>query len=276
MLELDFTENKDIKSGFVKMSDEEYFSLNAISNSDFRLLANTPKHLEHKELFKLEGAKFVFGSALHTYILEPEEFNNRYAVEDFEGCDLNKNTKAYKEAKALWLDSVNGRDILSKDDFTKIKDMALRVNTIYGYALTGGYSEIAMLSEINCIPVKGKVDYINHEKQYIIDLKTTPDIKKFGNSMVDYNYISQVAFYKDITDAISGKDYDFYFLLVETVAPYNTIMLRATSDVIEIGRDIYGEMLDKWAKYKQDGTADMIKPTILPEWFLKSRGYLDD
>ena len=41
--------------------------------------------------------KFNFGSCYHMFVLEPEKFEKTYKV-----CDLNKNTKAFKE----WLEQI--------------------------------------------------------------------------------------------------------------------------------------------------------------------------
>ncbi len=96
---------KLINGLFPEMKDEEYFGKAELTNSSFRLLAESALHLKHKANFEVGGARFIFGSALHCYVLEQDVFWDRYTTEDFKGCELNKNSNAYKDAKKEWLKS---------------------------------------------------------------------------------------------------------------------------------------------------------------------------
>ena len=265
-----------IKQGlYPDMKDADYFGSAELTNSDFRLLSESALHHKNKDLFALGGGKFSFGSALHCLVLEPEEFESRYAVEDFKGSDLNKNSKAYKEAKAEWKKEVEGKDILSAEDHIKLKQMARNVNAIMGSFLTGR-SEVAMFADMDDVLMSGKADHINDELRYIFDLKTTQSISKFGTSAVDYNYISQSALYPDIYEKITGKRYSFAFILVETVSPYMVSLQTAPTEMIEIGRSIYVEMIGRYKAFRDQGQVEIEKQVRLPSWFLKAQGYGED
>lgn len=264
---------KKIITGLFDMPDEEYFGKAEVTNSSFRLLAESALHLKHQKLFKLEGAKFVFGKALHCMTLEPAEFDKRFAVEKFEGSDLNKNSKAYKDAKKAWVESAKGKDLLTAGEHATLTKMATNVNAIAGTLLKNGKPEVAMFADINGVQVSGKADYINDDIKYIFDVKTTPDIKRFGNSMVDYNYITQSALYVDLMKQITGKDYAFAFILVETTAPHMVRVATASKEVLEIGRQIYGDLLQKYVNYRDNGILELEKSAQAPEWFLKKYGY---
>ncbi|MCK5743514.1 MAG: PD-(D/E)XK nuclease-like domain-containing protein [Caldisericia bacterium] len=253
---------------FPHMTDEEYFSKGELHNSDFRLLSESALHLKNKELFSLEGGKFVFGSALHCKVLEPELFDERYAIETFEGSDLNKNSKAYKEARATWIESAKGKDILTADDNLKLEKMAKNVEAIMGTFLSGGDAEVAMFADIDGVMMSGKADYVNHKYKYIFDLKTTASIAKFGTSAVDFNYISQSALYSDIYSTATGQIYKFAFILVETTAPYMVSLRTADDEMIEIGRSIYGEMITRYKEFRDQGIVNIEKKVKLPKWFL--------
>lgn len=265
---------KKIKEGiYPKMTDEEYFKSGELHNSDFRLLAESALHFANKDLFKLGGGKFTFGSALHCHVLEPDHFDERYAVETFEGSTLNKNSGAYKTAKASWIESAKGKDILSVDDHEKIKKMTTNVKAIAGQLLTGGDAEVAMFGEIDGVMMAGKADYINHDLGYIFDVKTTASISKFGQSAVDYNYLSQSALYIDIMKRITGKEYKFAFILIESASPHMVSIQTAGQDMIEIGRSIYGDMITKYKLWRDEGIVDIEKRVRLPKWYLESQGY---
>ena len=259
------------KEKVMKMADKEYFEVEALSNSDFRLLKESVLHYKHKELFKLQGASLTLGSAVHKLVLEPESFNDDFVIEDFEGAHLNKNTKAYKEAKAEWLESVGDREILSYDDFVKITQMAVNVKAIAGGLLKGGVAEMAFFSEFDGVPVKCKADYYIEDAGVVIDLKTTKSIKEFKKSILEYGYGTQSAFYTDVIRSIGLKADRFVFILVETSAPYMVSVQEMSLEGIEEGRAIYSELLQTWKDFTNDGIVNVVKTTNYPEWWLEKR-----
>ncbi len=265
--------NKIVQGIYPEMTDAEYFGSAELTNSDFRLMAESALHHANKDLFSLGGGKFVFGSALHCAVLEPDQFDLRYAVETFEGSDLNKNSKAYKEARATWIESTEGKEILTADDHQKIKRMSENVMAIMGKFLTGGDPETAIFADMDGVMMSGKADYINHDLRYIFDLKTTASIAKFGQSAVDYNYISQSALYTDLMKQATGKTYSFAFILVETTAPHMVSLHTAGDEMIEIGRSIYTEMISRYKDFRDRGQVSIEKKVRLPQWYLKAQGY---
>jgi len=254
-----------------KMSDKEYFAVNALSNSDFRLLKESVLHYENKELFKLESPSLTLGSAVHKLVLEPENFNDDFIIEDFEGADLNKHTKLYKEAKTKWLDSVGDREVLSKDLFEQVTLMARNVKAIAGGLLQNGVAERAFFSEFDNVPVKCKADYYIESAGVVIDLKTTKSIKDFKKAVLEYGYGTQSAFYTDVISSLGYKADRFVFILVETTKPYMVSVQEMEFVGIEEGRAIYSELLETWKSYKKDNVVNVIKTTSYPEWWLEKR-----
>jgi len=257
--------------GMQKMSDKEYFSIPSLSNSDFRLLSESVLHYINKELFPLESASLTLGSAVHKLVLEHERFNEDFIIEDFEGADLNKNTKLYKEAKKKWLDSVGDREVLSKDLFEQVTKMARNVKAIAGGLLQNGLPEQAFFSDFDGVPVKCKADYYIESAGVVIDLKTTKSIKDFKKSVLEYGYGTQSAFYTDVISSLEKKADRFVFILVETSKPYMVSVQEMSFESIEEGRSIYGEHLKTLQDYNKDGVVNVIKTTGYPEWFLEQR-----
>jgi len=260
-----------MKNQVIKMSDKDYFKVPALSNSGFRLLKESVLHFVHQDLFKIEGASLTLGSAVHKLVLENELFNEDFIIEDFEGCELNKNTKIYKEAKANWLESAKGKTILSKDLFEQVTLMARNVKAIAGGLLQGGVAELAFFSKFDGIPVKCKADYYIESAGVVIDLKTTKSIRDFKKSILEYGYGTQSAFYCDVVKSLNKPAERFVFILVETTKPYMVSVQEMHSDSIEEGRAIYSEYLATWKKYKEDGVVNVVKTTGFPDWFLEQR-----
>jgi len=257
--------------GMAKMSDSDYFSVDAISNSDFRLLKESVLHYENKDLFPFSNASVELGRAVHKLVLEPETFNNDFVIEEFEGCDLNKNSNAYKDARKAWLSCVGDRAIISSDTFEQVKLMARNVKAIAGGLLQGGVAEHAFFAEFDGVKVKCKADYYNQYLGLVIDLKTTASISDFKKSILEYGYGTQSAFYMDVINKAGYKAKRFVFILVESVAPYMVSVQEMNIESVEEGRAIYGEYLDTWKKYKKDGIVNVVKTTGYPEWFLEKR-----
>ncbi len=260
-------------TGIFGMEDEEYFLKGGLSNSDFRLLKESALHYENHKLFRLEGMRFTFGSALHCKVLEPEKFAGRYAVESFKGDHLNKNSNAYKDAKKDWLRGVGKKDVLSGDEYRKILRMSENVLAIAGSLLSNGEPERAMLAPINGVQMKGRADYISESLRLIVDIKTTASIKDFPKSMVDYGYLSQAALYSDLMKEITGNDYKFIFVMVEGTQPHMVRVAQIGQEGLEIGREIYTEMISKLKLWEEDKVADVLKTVNPPNWYLTQRGY---
>lgn len=255
----------------LKMADKEYFEVDALSNSGFRLLKESVLHYENQELFKLDGPSLTLGSAVHKLVLEPDDFNNEFIIEDFDGAELNKNTKAYREAKANWLESTDGKQILSKDLFEQVTKMAINVKAIAGGLLQGGVAEHAFFSEFDGVAVKCKADYYIESAGVVIDLKTTKSIKDFKKSILEYGYGTQSAFYIDVIKSLGLNAGRFVFVLVETSKPYMVSVQEMQIESIEEGRTIYSEYLQTWKDYKKNKIVNVVKSTGYPEWYLENR-----
>jgi len=261
-------------SKYQTMEDEEYFKYDALSNSDFRLLKESPLHLKHKDLFKLTGASLSLGSALHTLVLEPKEFNKRYAVAKFEGDNLNKNSKAYKDARKLFELEAIGLEVLSIEDYEKVVLMARNIKAISGSFVNVGVTEKVFISEMDGIAVKCKVDLFIESMGIVCDVKTTGDIDKFQKSMVEYGYITQASYYRDIVKSCGYKADRFIFIVVETKAPYMVKIMEVGALTLQEGRTLYGEYLTIWKDFKERNILNYPKKIEAPDFWLKNRGVL--
>ena len=261
-----------MKRGIFTIDDKAYFQkVDAISNSSLSLIKESVLHFENAKLFAPEGKPLVLGSAVHTLILEPHLFEERYAVEDFEGCHLNKNSNAYKDARRVWLESTEGKSILSEDDYRQVKkkaDMVRALDEKVGL-LQGGIAEAAVFSEFDGIPVRSKLDYINFKYKVIVDVKTTASVSKFRSSIKEYSYHRQQAFYKDIlmNEVDDSSEWKFVFIVVDAnMVRYLQLDQRSEEE----GRAEYTKLISEWKDYKKNGHINLIKGTSLPEWYWRS------
>jgi hypothetical protein len=258
-----------------QMSAGDYRAAEGIASSDFRLLEISPLHYERRELFKLEGPQFDFGSLLHTMVLEPDEALERFAPEDFEGCDLNKNSKAYKEARAAWLESVGERIVVSAGDWETARRMTENVRAVAGGILEGGQAEGSCFAYDEEFGVRRKCrpDYYLSDAGVVIDLKTTRSVNphEFERSVLDYRYHRQAAWYLDTLRLAGLAAETFVVVAVEKAAPHMVRIYELTPETIEAGRQDYRKHLARLRAYRESGAADVVEPIGLPRWYWRQQ-----
>ena len=260
------------------MTNAEYHAHPAISASDFRLLEESPLHLENKHLFKLEGKQLDIGSLVHKMVLEPDTLLDEFAPETFEGCDLNKNTTVYKKAKAAWLETVKNKTVVSKADWELAEKMATNVRAIAAPLLTAGVAEESFFAQDDEFGIERKCrpDYYRENIGLVIDLKTTSDgsDRAFEKSLYDYRYHRQAAYYIDTLELAGHKAERFVFITVETKPPFMVRIREIDPIAIMLGRENYRRLLTDYKRYKKTGYASVVHEITLPEWAIKKEAEL--
>jgi hypothetical protein len=258
-----------------ELTNEEYHKAEGVSSSDFRLLQKSPIHYENKNLFKLDGAKFTLGSLVHKMVLEPDDISDEFIKEEFEGCTLNKNTKAYKEAKALFIERIveDGLTVVPVDEWEKAEKMASNVMAIAGGLLQNGVAEESFFVEDKMFDItrKCRPDYYREDLGLVIDLKTTGDGSEYGfsKSLYDYAYHRQASWYLDTLSKDGINATRFIFITVESKKPYMVDVWEIDPLSLERGREQYTDLLIEWKRYKDKGIANVVKTISLPAWAFK-------
>lgn len=185
------------------LDDEKYygaFGKQFLSNSDVGALINEP------DRFKAPygpNINLLLGGAFHTMVLEPHKMD-KYQIVDAN----NRNTSIYKEAAAE-----AGEMLLLEKDLIKLKrwQEALDGNDSIRSILRGKdvEYEVPHFGIIEGELWKGKADAVNHADKLIIDVKTTSNIDKFGESAQKFNYDSQAYIYKTFFG------YEFVFAVID-------------------------------------------------------------
>jgi hypothetical protein len=157
------------------------------SNSDIDVLLNNPK------LFGINKATtvpMVEGRYFHVSMLEPHKLD----LFEFVNAS-NRSTNIYKDA----LKGKNEPLLLQKEKETldraisTMKDNKEFSELIYA---DGNEFEVPAITKLFGMEWKGKADIVHAD--YILDIKTTSDIRKFRKSAWDYNYDSQAYIYQKL------------------------------------------------------------------------------
>jgi len=253
------------------MTNKEYREAQGISSTDLKYMAISPLHYEaYKDgLFSVENQNFTFGDAFHSLVLEPERFEKEFVVENFEGCNLNKNTKAYKEAKAKWLESVGDRQILSVAEYEELQKMKAVVDKLASPLFKGGKAEQSFFAtDRHGIVRKCRPDYYREDIGLVVDLKTTSarTDDEFQKSVWNFKYHWQQYWYQEVL-RLAGKPVNKFVFVVVSKSPEHLAWVVELDDSwIEVAEQEVEEVINGYVRYLQSGVADVVKKLELPFW----------
>lgn len=222
----------------------------------------------------------ILGRAFHCAVLEPEKFDERYAVKP---NGLDRRTKAGKEAFAAWEADNAGKEALDAEQMETIQGMRDSmmahplVAAIWKHA---GKSEQTILSrdEATGLALKCRIDRIFPALKIAIDLKTCASARPddFARAVANFRYYVQAAFYRDLLEKTGdGEPWSFVFIAVETKAPYSTAVYQV-SDWLPLGTACYRRDLetlaecittDEWRGYEVPNDE-----LPMPKWLVSQQG----
>jgi len=226
-----------------------YHAFDAVSNSQLCRLAKSPAHyrsyMDHPEE---KTDAMIFGSALHAYILEPDNFDLEFCARPM-GLDLRR--KEDKEFFEQFKKKHEGKQIIKGEEYEICQHMRAAamqhplVNELLG---SDGHTELSILWNIDDILCKARVDrYVMwRNKPTIVDLKTTTDasMRGFAKSMYAYRYYQQAAMYLDGMSAIQGYDHStFIFIAMEKEPPFAIGIYEIDDQALQAGRQEYQRLL---------------------------------
>ena len=228
-----------------------------LSYSSLKSFIKSPAHfLSYKRRDFVESASMRLGTAVHSALLEPEEFEKIYDV-----TDLRKNTKAYKEMlsnnpKKIYLNNSDWRSIQEikrrfeqNREATELLDLCSK-------------RETEVKADIQGVPFRGFVDAMS--KDVIIDLKTTQDASEegFSRSVYNFSYHLQAAIYKELTGAK-----EFYIIAIENTAPHNICIYQLSQDALDSGYAMMSKGIQSFKDWDGEETGYVNSGILnLPRW----------
>lgn len=244
------------------LTNAEYRSVKAYSNSDLSLISKSPALIEWSRNAPSDGSDAVdLGTHLHCAVLELDEFIKNYVTMPDYGT-----SSAGKRSAELFEQNMGGSNkiILDANTHETVINMreSILAHPVARKLLTSpGQSEVSIFGEINGMKVKCRPDRIVDPSAFggqriLVDLKKTADIDKFVYSVRDFGYHRQAAFYSDIYFQLTGHRPRFVFVVVgekRSIGRYPVRVWELPQEVVEIGRMEYLEALEKAREYEEFG-----------------------
>ena len=225
--------------------------------------------------------EMLFGSAFHCALLEPDQFDLRYAYEpeDIDGEPINRRLKAHREYLEKFSEEIGDRDTLPASDRERIEGMLASVRS-FGDAsemLATGQPELGVKFDIGGYPLKALMDWSCREQNIILDVKTTRhsgSIDLFRREIDNREYHCQAAMYCEAYRQVYGSLPEFYWLFVHTAAPYETYLFKMGNATRKVGLEVTKDTIDTLRIAKSLGryrapSYGVAADIELPIWTLK-------
>jgi len=257
------------------ISFTEYCEWDAINHSRLQRIDKSPLHC--RELPSFEKSMAIrLGQLVHCGHLEPDAVDARYVVmPQFELSPDNTTdkgdpststaTKFVKIRRSAFTNEANrlGKTIVSQAEYDQYKAClnALldnsRATEIINDAETKTEVSIVWHDKHTGLRCKARLD-IAHP-QLIGDLKTSRDDGPsplpigFEYSLWQYNYYTQAAFYQAGWESVTGERLPFWFVVVSTTPPIQSIAAPVGAMSLELGRNKNQERMSLYAECRRSG-----------------------
>ena len=285
------------KDGFHNLTNEEYHSSSGYSRSQLMHLQKTPYHfwyeiISGEAVRKEPSAAFILGNLVHTLVLEPETFKERYAIYP----ELEKSPKQgllkeigrekfeLQKAEKILLDERNatkieefsiesyGKEIITINDFHEAEKMRISVhsNPVISQLLEGTLVEQSIFFTHQPTGIQCKVRPDAYLGTMAYDLKTTKDasLRGFQSSAMGYGYFLQAAMNYRAFESVGINLDEFIFFPVENKPPYATAVYRCLKDDLDYGFELFDNLMILLAQCLETNTWPTygIEELKVPKW----------
>jgi exodeoxyribonuclease VIII len=264
---------------FYDMIEQEYRGQTAIAGSDAKhiLPPKTPAHYAAHmagETRREPSKAMMLGTMAHVAVLEPHKLDTAF-VEKPEGKDGDFRTKEGKEWKA----KMGNTPILDADEARAVRGIrdSIAANKAARELLAETQSEVALFAEHRTgLWIKGRVDalkVVDDMESVIVDVKTTSagaDYNTFSRQAASLNYHVSAAWYCHLAGLNGLPPARFYWIAVETSAPFAVAVYEIHPDALDLGVGLMNDALELIAQCEDDGVWPGYAPEVqclnLPSW----------
>jgi len=259
------------------MPESEYRMAPAIAGSDAKKILPplTPAHYAAHmagETKREQTKAMLLGTMSHLAVLEPNKLDAAFVEKP---SDIDFRTKAGKE----WRESIGTTPILDADEARAVRGIrdSIAAHDAAKALLAGCDSEVALFGEHRTgLWIKGRVDALKVESDMnsvIVDVKTTSagaDYNTFSRQAASLNYHVSAAWYCHLAGLNGLPPARFYWIAVETSAPFAVAVYEIHPDALDLGVGMMNDALGLIAQCEDDGVWPGYAPEVqclnLPSW----------
>jgi len=222
---------------------------------------------------------FNFGDAMHAICLEPHRLKADFTVMP----DFNLRTNSGKQEKKEFEEYHKDFKILTDKEHKKL---CLMYESVMSHPKARALIEADGIAEgsyfwkddetgllCKCRPDK------NLSNGLLVDIKTTPDIKTFNQSVDDYRYYVQDPWYCDGVKRFECEQRMEFLVIQKNIelGRYPVEVISLPSEVIEYGRDVYRDNLNQYAEFLEQKKEPKTKELEMSfRFYQKSNEYYGD
>lgn len=223
---------------------------------------------------KKESDALTFGTLYDMLLFEPEQAREKYVVFDktvphedimalcsdkVHAAKNPKLTKEYKELKAKFdagkakemkklTDA--GKEIVSDADWKRACEMIIRLEkTGLKQKYLTGKVQVEFNEEIDGVPVRGFLDCLQDNNEFIVDSKSARSIAKFRYDIKSWDYDIQAYIY---TTVFGIKDY--YWVAQEKTYPYYPALVKCSEETLFSGEMKFKEAVSNIKRWLANDT----------------------
>lgn len=275
------------------VSEEIYFSIDALNASTIKLLRRTPLHARYEMLTpRRDTPAQRQGTAVHCAVLEPARFEEQYIpplIDEATGKPMYRRSKVQKAAWEQFYQDNKDKTVLEPADFkyASVMQEAAWANPVWRKILEGeGSNEVVIIwiDPATGLLCKARIDRLTSFEGWTVaaDLKTTKDADpfQFARDASRYGYHISASHYLGGLDVLAPGKRRHIILALEKEPPIGTATYELEPISLEQGKDecrkliqLYAECKAKseWPGYPEDVTS-----LELPRYAIKTDEWQDE
>ena len=252
-----------IPKGFENEKKIEHFDIykdtkGYLNASSLKEILKSPAHFKYYlDNPKEETDSMKLGTAIHTKLLEPEEFKKDYTCmmkSMLPHPDKDMRNGENKQFKKDFLADNEGKIVFTEDEWDKIHTMVenAKQHKLIDKLLAEGTfeAEASYYFKLEDYGWKGKirVDYRSKVLPIFMDVKTSKDtsINGFRKEHGNYDYALQIAYYYTYLSQFEDIDPNsIYILAVGNTAPYLSALFHITEEELNYGLSLMNVALNR-------------------------------
>ena len=203
-----------------------YRSDSALGSTDLKNILNSPRaFLDGRQKPRKPSAAMELGTLSHVLLLEPETYQDKYAIF---ATEEKVNTKLYKAVKADFISKNKDKIIIKQETYDQAKVVIESFSSAPALERCEKEKPFFCEADVNGTPIKLKAlcDAVDTEKHIIFDFKTIRDVEAWPYNLEKFKYYLQDYHYRYVYASSQGipiEQVKFVFLVADSTTGYSFI-----------------------------------------------------